>query len=69
MKRGEKGIEKGIIEGKAQGQASVLLKQLQIRFGGIDSQYRQRIEEADADTLLLWAERILTADSIEDVFI
>jgi len=65
----EKGIEKGIIEGKAQGQASVLLKQLQIRFGGVDSQYRQRIEQADADTLLLWAERVLTADSIEDVFI
>ena len=65
----EKGIEKGIVEGKAQGQASVLLKQLQIRFGGVDSQYRQRIEQADTDTLLLWAERILTADSLEDVFI
>jgi len=61
----ERFIEKGVIQGKA----LVLLKQLQIRFGGVDSQYRQRIEQADADTLLLWAERILTADSIEDVFI
>ena len=65
----EEGIEKGIVEGKAQGQAAVLLKQLQIRFGGVDSQYRQRIEQADADTLLLWAERVLTANSLEDVFI
>jgi len=61
--------EKGIIQSQAQWQASVLLKQLQIRFGGVDSQYRQRIKKADADTLFLWAERILTADSIGDVFI
>ena len=62
-------IEKGVIQGKVEGQALVLLKLLQIRFGVVDSQYRQRIEQADADTLLLWAERVLTADSIEDVFI
>jgi len=30
--------------------------------------YRERVEQADADTLLEWAERVLTAETIDAVF-
>ncbi len=64
----EKGMQQGIQQGKRQGEAEVLLRQLERKFGPISEFWRQRIEAADADTLLLWAERILTAKTIEEVF-
>ncbi len=64
----EKGREEGREEGRVQGEAEVLLKLLQIKFGVVPDSYRQRIESADADTLLTWAERILTAETIEAIF-
>ena len=30
--------------------------------------YHERIEKADAETLLEWSERLLFADKIEDIF-
>ncbi len=63
------GIEKGRLEGKLEGEAAVLLRQMSRKFGpeALEA-YRDRIEQADADTLLDWAERVLTADSINQVF-
>jgi hypothetical protein len=40
---------------------------MRLKFGEIPDTMRQRIEQADADTLLTWSERILTAEHIEDV--
>jgi hypothetical protein len=40
---------------------------MRLKFGEIPEAIRQRIEQADADTLLTWSERILTAERIEDV--
>ncbi len=37
------------------------------KFGEIPEAIRQRGEAADADTLLTWSERILTATRIDDV--
>jgi hypothetical protein len=45
----------------------VLLRLLRLKFGEIPDRIRERIEQADADTLLTWSERILTAARIEDV--
>jgi len=45
----------------------VLLRQLEPRFDPPSEGVRRRIQQADAATLLLWADRILTADSIEAV--
>jgi hypothetical protein len=59
------GIEKGI----QQGQAALLLRQIARKYGeeAVET-YRDRIEQADAETLLTWSERILTADRVEAIF-
>jgi hypothetical protein len=45
----------------------MLLRLLRHKFGDLAETTRQRVETADPDTLLTWSERILTADSIEEV--
>ncbi len=61
-------IEQGLEQGKRQGEAEVLLRLLERKFGPTSATLRQRIQEADAETLLHWSERILTADTAEAVF-
>ena len=51
-----------------QGEAELLLRQLEWRFGTIDKTVRKRISATDAQTLLIWGERILTAQSVDEVF-
>jgi len=59
--------ERFIQQGLQQGEARVLLLQLSTRFGELPPTTRQRIETADAETLLHWSERVLTARSLEEV--
>ncbi|HHK42116.1 MAG TPA: DUF4351 domain-containing protein, partial [Planctomycetaceae bacterium] len=69
LKQGiEQGIEQGFERGIEQGEVEVLLRQLERKFGEILPEYRQRIDDADSPQLLAWAERILTAETIDDVF-
>ncbi|WP_295587793.1 hypothetical protein [uncultured Lamprocystis sp.] len=60
-------IDRYIEQGIEQGAANVLLRQITKKFGLPSESVRQRIAAADADTLLHWSERILTADSPEAV--
>jgi hypothetical protein len=55
-------------QGLRQGEAAVVLRLLECRFGPLDETVRQRIQAADAETLLLWGERVLTAQTLTDVF-
>lgn len=55
-------------EGRQEGEARVLLRQLRLKFGPLDSETEERVRSADADRLLVWSERILTAESLQDVF-
>lgn len=71
----QKGITKGITlaqefkeRGMRQGEATLLLKLLQRRFSTVPIQYQKAIEEADAETLLKWGERILEAKNLWEVF-
>lgn len=57
------GIEKGL----QQGAASVLLRLMERRFGPLDDSTRARIVDADSDRLLEWSERILDAQTLNDV--
>jgi hypothetical protein len=50
-----------------QGEARVLIRLMTRKFGEIPSSVRSRIESADSDLLLEWSERVLTADSIDEV--
>jgi hypothetical protein len=66
------GKQLGLSEGKQLGQLSasraVLVRQCERRFGPLDEAVRQRIETADADTLMLWAENVVVATTLEEVF-
>jgi hypothetical protein len=46
----------------------VLLRLLRLKFGDVPDDARRRIEAADAETLLNWSERILTAERLDDIF-
>ena len=69
LQRGlERGLERGREQGRREGESTMLLRLLERRFGAPDSRVRQRVQAADADRLLEWGERILTAERVEDVF-
>jgi hypothetical protein len=61
------GLQQGIEQGRHQGEAAVLLRQIERKFGPPMESVRQRVEDADTETLLRWSERILTADSLDAV--
>jgi len=62
------GIQQGVVQGIQRGEAKMLIRQLTQRFGTLPDETRIKIESADADTLLAWSERILTAETIEEIF-
>lgn len=45
-----------------------LSRLLELRFGSLDATVTARLESAKADALDRYAERLLTAASVEDVF-
>ncbi|MFB4202423.1 hypothetical protein KBTX_02528 [wastewater metagenome] len=61
------GMEQGMRQGMQRGEAAVLIRLMERRFGALAPVHRERIEAADAETLLEWSERILTATRPEDV--
>jgi hypothetical protein len=62
------GVLEGLEKGRQEGEVAFLLRLLELRFGPLDESARNRVHQADADTLLLWGERVLTATSLADVF-
>jgi predicted transposase YdaD len=61
-------MQKGRQEGRQEGRSSLLERQLTLKFGEIQAEHLQRLSTATAEQLVAYAERILTADSIEAVF-
>jgi hypothetical protein len=55
-------------EGRQEEGARVVLRLLRLKFGPVDHEIEERVHSADADRLLGWSERILTAESLQDVF-
>lgn len=54
-------------EGQQRGEARILAALLRLRFGDLSDPVHQRIETADADTLLHWSERVLTASTLDEI--
>jgi hypothetical protein len=68
MEKGlERGLEQGLERGRREGETRILLGLLERRFGPLTAEARERVEGADADTLLRWGERLLTARRLEEV--
>jgi len=63
----DEGMKKGINEGMQKGESSLLLRQMHLKFGVLNSDITAIIESANENQLLLWSERILSATSIEEI--
>jgi hypothetical protein len=57
-----------IEEGTTQGMANLLLRQLAKRFGSVAEDVAHRVRQSSVEELGTWAERVLTAASLEQVF-
>lgn len=55
-------------EGIQQSEAAVVRHLIERRFGPISPAYAKKIGIADTETLLLWIDRLVDAQSLEDVF-
>jgi predicted transposase/invertase (TIGR01784 family) len=64
----EEGKAEGKVEGEAKGEAKVLTKQLTLKFGELPEPYRTRLASASVPELDVWAERVLFATSLAQVF-
>jgi 3-methyladenine DNA glycosylase Mpg len=73
------GIEKGLAQaqehittaermGIQKGESVVILRLLERKFSLVPEAYREKIQTANADILLEWADRVLSSQSIEEVF-
>ena len=60
--------EKALQEGRQEGGVRIVLRLLRLKFGPLDPDLEERVHSADADRLLGWSERILTAESLQDIF-
>ncbi len=71
-KQGHKqGHEQGHKQGYEEGQAHsrrMLLRQLERRLGSLPASVVHRVSNASADELMQWSERVLDAESLDDVF-
>ena len=62
------GKAEGLEQGRLEGEAAVLRRQLTRRFGPLSPQALNRIQSADLATLECWTDRIFDAASVEAVF-
>jgi len=64
----QKGWQEGMQKGWQEGELNLLLRLLEWRFGPVSEVINVRVKQADSPTLELWSKRILTAQTIEEVF-
>jgi len=55
-------------EGAQKGEARLLLRQLEEKFGAVDADSQERVRRADAERLLDWGARLIKARRLRDVF-
>ena len=64
----KKGKQQGIQQGMQQGESTMLVRQIERKFGQVSKEVKQKIGAADSDTLLEWGEKILSASTLDDIF-
>jgi len=62
------GLKEGLEKGRKQGEARLVIRQLELKFGSLRPEDHARIDAADAELLLAWGERVLTARTLDEVF-
>ncbi len=64
----QKGMQKGMQKGEQLGEIKLLKRQLTRRFGSLPDDIERRIDSAPSAELELWADRVLEAQSLSDIF-
>jgi len=64
----QQGVQQGIRKGRLEGEARLLLRVLPRRFGPLPTEISERVHRADPKTIETWTDRVLDAESLEDVF-
>ena len=64
----EQGMRQGTRQGRVDGERVVLERLLRRRFGSLSPEVEERMAEASAADLETWADKVLDADALEDVF-
>ncbi len=62
------GEAKGKAEGETKGKAETLLRFLELRFGSVPAELRNRAQQATLEQLDRWVDRALDVARVEDVF-
>jgi len=65
---GEEHEKIGEARGELRGAANVVLRLLARRFGAVPDDVERRVRSADADTVQRWGDRVIDAQSLDDVF-
>ena len=68
MTAAEKLVQQGEERGRKIGQAELLLRLLSLRFGNLPEGVSERVQQASDTDLTRWAERVITAASLDEVF-
>jgi len=64
----EKWLEEGELKGKEKGRREVVKRQLCLKFGGLAKAVEEKLDQAKDAELDLFAERVLTATTLEQIF-
>ncbi|KZK74479.1 MAG: hypothetical protein A3K90_08800 [Pelodictyon luteolum] len=64
-----KGMSQGMAQGRVEGESRLLKRQLERRFGMLPEWAAEKLSRATEQELEAWAEAILTAQTLEGVFI
>ncbi|ABX78006.1 DUF4351 domain-containing protein [Coxiella burnetii] len=64
----QQGLQRGLQKGRREGEYTLLLQLLQRKFPDLSTTYREKLDQADAETLLKWGERLLDAKTLEEIF-
>ena len=69
MQRGvQQGMEQGMDQGRVEGERALLERQLRRRFGMLSPEVTERLSQASAADLETWADNVLDATTLDDVF-
>ena len=64
----DEGIEQGMRRGRVDGERALLQRQLLRRFGSLTAEVSERVSAASAADLEAWGDKVLDADTLDDVF-
>ncbi len=64
----DEGMQQGMQQGHVEGERAVLERQLRRRFGLLSPEIAERLSQASTDDLESWAENVLDAETLGDVF-